>query len=123
MRLNVSGSPFFSWQIALDVLKAGGNAIDAAIAANAAQGLMEPVGNGIGGDLFAIVYHAATNQIVGLNGSGRSPRGQSWDEVRPSCGVASLLCPVAQSIALPPRVPCPPPPLLFPFPLCPFPSR
>jgi gamma-glutamyltranspeptidase / glutathione hydrolase len=66
------------------VLKAGGNAIDAAIAANAAQGLMEPVGCGIGGDLFAIVYHAGSNQVFGLNGSGRSPRGQTWEEVRAS---------------------------------------
>jgi len=69
-------------QIALDVLKAGGSAADAAIAANAAQGLMEPTGNGIGGDLFAIVYDAASNEVVGLNGSGRSPKGQSWEEVQ-----------------------------------------
>ena len=64
-------------QIALDVLKAGGNAIDAAIAANAAQGLMEPVGNGIGGDLFAIVWDAESQALYGLNASGRSPRSLS----------------------------------------------
>ncbi len=61
-------------QIALDVLKAGGSAVDAAIAANAALGLMEPVGCGIGGDLFAIVWDPKTKQMAGYNGSGRSPR-------------------------------------------------
>jgi len=60
-------------QIALDILKKGGNAIDAAIAANAALGLMEPTGNGIGGDLFAIVWDAKTKKLYGLNASGRSP--------------------------------------------------
>ena len=60
-------------QIALDILKAGGNAIDAAIAANAALGLMEPTGNGVGGDLFAIVWDASKEQLVGLNASGRAP--------------------------------------------------
>ena len=61
-------------QIALDILKKGGNAIDAAIAANAALGLMEPTGNGVGGDIFAIVWDAKTKQLYGLNGSGRSPK-------------------------------------------------
>lgn len=61
-------------QVALDVLKAGGSAVDAAIAANAALGLMEPTGNGIGGDLFAIVWDPATKRLHGYNGSGRSPR-------------------------------------------------
>ena len=60
-------------QIGLDILKKGGNAIDAAIAANAALGLMEPVGSGIGGDLFAIVWDAKTQKLYGLNASGRSP--------------------------------------------------
>jgi len=60
-------------QIALDVLKAGGSAVDAAIAANAALGLMEPVGCGIGGDLFAIVWDAEQGELTGLNASGRSP--------------------------------------------------
>jgi gamma-glutamyltranspeptidase/glutathione hydrolase len=60
-------------QIALDTLKAGGSAVDAAIAANAALGLMEPTGNGIGGDLFAIVWDAEEKELVGLNASGRAP--------------------------------------------------
>jgi gamma-glutamyltranspeptidase/glutathione hydrolase len=62
-------------QIAIDILKHGGNAIDAAIAANAALGLMEPTGCGIGGDLFAIVWDAKTQKLYGLNASGRSPLG------------------------------------------------
>ncbi|HEY4530700.1 MAG TPA: gamma-glutamyltransferase [Luteimonas sp.] len=60
-------------QVALDVMKAGGSAVDAAIAANAALGLMEPTGNGIGGDLFAIVWDPKTGRLHGYNGSGRSP--------------------------------------------------
>jgi gamma-glutamyltranspeptidase/glutathione hydrolase len=60
-------------QVALDILKQGGNAIDAAIAANAVLGLVEPTGNGIGGDLFAIIWDAKTEQLYGLNASGRSP--------------------------------------------------
>ena len=68
-------------QIALDVMKKGGSAVDAAIAANAALGLMEPTGNGIGGDLFAIVWDPETRQVYGLNASGRSPLGLSYDEM------------------------------------------
>ena len=60
-------------QIALDILKSGGSAVDAAIAANAALGLMEPTGNGIGGDLFAIVWDAQKKELTGLNASGRAP--------------------------------------------------
>lgn len=63
--------------IALDVMKRGGSAMDAAIAANAALGLMEPTGNGIGGDLFAIVWDPKTKKLHGYNGSGRSPRALS----------------------------------------------
>ncbi len=64
-------------QIALDILKAGGSAADAAIAANAALGLMEPTGSGIGGDLFAIVWDAEKEELTGLNGSGRAPKALS----------------------------------------------
>src|SRR5262245_48563505 len=62
-------------QIAVDILKSGGSAVDAAIAANAALGLMEPTGSGIGGDLFAIVWDPKTQRLHGYNGSGRAPEG------------------------------------------------
>jgi len=61
-------------QVALDILKKGGNAIDAAIAANAVLGVVEPTGCGIGGDLFAIIWSAEKGKLYGLNASGRSPR-------------------------------------------------
>jgi gamma-glutamyltranspeptidase/glutathione hydrolase len=61
-------------QIALDVLKQAAARVDAAIAADAALGLMEPTGSGIGGDLFAIVWDAKTKKLHGYNGSGRSPK-------------------------------------------------
>ena len=70
----VATSQPLATQIGLDVLKRGGTAVDAAIAANAALGLMEPTGNGIGGDLFAIVWDAKTKKLHGYNGSGRSPK-------------------------------------------------
>jgi gamma-glutamyltranspeptidase / glutathione hydrolase len=61
-------------QVALDILKKGGNAIDAAIAANAVLGVVEPTGCGVGGDLFAIIWSAEKKKLYGLNASGRSPR-------------------------------------------------
>ena len=66
-------------QIALDILKAGGSAVDAAIAANAALGLMEPTGCGIGGDLFAIVWDAEKQELTGLNASGRAPKAMTLE--------------------------------------------
>jgi gamma-glutamyltranspeptidase/glutathione hydrolase len=66
-------------QVALDVMQEGGNAIDAAIAANAVLGLVEPTGNGIGGDLFAIVWDAESEKLYGLNASGRSPKSLSLE--------------------------------------------
>ncbi|WMO14901.1 gamma-glutamyltransferase [Pseudoalteromonas piscicida] len=64
-------------QVAIEVLKQGGSAIDAAIAANAMLGLVEPTGCGIGGDLFAIVWDAKQQKLFGLNASGRSPKSLS----------------------------------------------
>lgn len=69
-------------QIALDVMKQGGSAVDAAIAANAALGLMEPTGSGIGGDLYAIVWSAKDKKLFGLNASGRSPKGLSLPQLQ-----------------------------------------
>ncbi|MFG0320296.1 MAG: gamma-glutamyltransferase [Planctomycetota bacterium JB042] len=81
---------------ALAVLKAGGSAVDAAIAANAVLALTEPTGCGLGGDLFAIVWDAETGTLRGLNGSGRSPRGMTLEWLR------------AQGIEkIPPRGPLP----------------
>lgn len=89
-------------QIALDVMRKGGTAVDAAIAANAALGLMEPTGNGIGGDLFAIVWDPTTGKLHGYNGSGRSPQGltRAWfDEQKmaliPSHGALPVTVPGA----------------------------
>jgi gamma-glutamyltranspeptidase/glutathione hydrolase len=69
-----AGSQPLATQAALDILKAGGNAIDAAIAANAVQGVTEPTGNGIGGDIFVMIWDAGTKKLYGYNGSGRSPK-------------------------------------------------
>jgi gamma-glutamyltranspeptidase/glutathione hydrolase len=69
-------------QVGIEILKRGGSAVDAAIAANATLGLMEPVSNGVGGDLFAIVYSAKENKLYGINGSGRSPLGLSYDQMK-----------------------------------------
>ncbi len=69
-------------EVGIDILKRGGSAVDAAIAANATLGLMEPVSNGIGGDLFAIVYSAKENKLYGINGSGRSPAGLSYEQMK-----------------------------------------
>ena len=76
-------------QIALDILKAGGSAVDAAIAANAALGLMEPTGCGIGGDLYAIVWDAEKGKLSGLNASGRSPAAMTIDYFREN-GIESI---------------------------------
>lgn len=70
----VASSQPLATQIGIDILKKGGTAVDAAIAVNAALGLMEPTGSGIGGDLFAIVWEAKTKKLYGLNASGRSPK-------------------------------------------------
>ena len=81
-------------QIAIDILKAGGSAVDAAIAANAALGLMEPTGNGIGGDLFAIIWDPKTQRLHGLNASGRSPKSRNLEQLRQQLGGATRIPPV-----------------------------
>ena len=78
----VATSQPLATQAGLEVLKDGGNAIDAAIAANAAIGLMEPTGNGIGGDLFALVWDAESEELYGLNASGRSPMNLSYETLQ-----------------------------------------
>ncbi|HYK80810.1 MAG TPA: gamma-glutamyltransferase, partial [Micropepsaceae bacterium] len=78
-------------QIAIDVLKKGGTAVDAAIAANAALGLMEPVSCGVGGDLFAIVWDPKTKRLYGYNGSGRSPKGRTLADMRRKLGGRSYV--------------------------------
>ncbi|MCL4714735.1 MAG: gamma-glutamyltransferase family protein [Hyphomonadaceae bacterium] len=92
-------------QTAIDVLRNGGTAVDAAIAANAMLGLVEPTGNGVGGDIFVIVWDPRTERLYGYNGSGRTPRGMSLAEMRrearrrgnpnavPSFGAASVSVP------------------------------
>ena len=98
----VASSHPLATQIGIDVLKKGGNAIDAAIAVNAALGLMEPTGCGIGGDLFAIVWDPKTKKLHGLNASGPSPQTLSLDfflennyEVIPYYGALSVSVPGA----------------------------
>lgn len=75
----VATSQPLATQVALDILKNGGNAVDAAIAANAMLGLVEPTGCGIGGDIYAIIWDAETKTLHGLNGSGRSPQSLTLD--------------------------------------------
>src|SRR6266853_793076 len=62
-------------QAGVRILERGGNAVDAAIATNAMMGVVEPMMNGIGGDLFVIVYDAKANKLYGLNASGWAPKG------------------------------------------------
>lgn len=73
-------------QIGLDVLKKGGSAVDAAIAANAALGVVEPNNGGIGGDLFAIIWSAKDHKLYGLNASGRSPKGLTYEALKTILG-------------------------------------
>jgi gamma-glutamyltranspeptidase/glutathione hydrolase len=86
-------------QAGLDMLKQGGTAVDAAIAVNACLGLMEPTANGLGGDLFAILWDPKTKQVVGLNASGRAPMALTADKVPPdSVGTVPLYSPYAWTV-------------------------
>ncbi len=78
----VASSHPLATQIGVEVLRAGGTAVDAAIAVNAALALMEPTGCGLGGDLFALVFDPGSGRLVGYNGSGRSPAGLSLEWLR-----------------------------------------
>lgn len=78
----VATSQPLATQVGLAILQSGGSAVDAAIGANAALGLMEPTGCGIGGDLFAIIWDAGTGRLHGLNASGRSPIGLSFGKLQ-----------------------------------------
>jgi len=88
---------------AVDILRKGGSAVDAAIAANACLGFLEPIACGVGGDCFVMLWDPKTRKVVGLNGSGRSPRGLSLETVRarakngtiPSFGAVSVSVPGA----------------------------
>lgn len=90
-------------QTAIDILRRGGSAVDAAIAANAVLGFVEPIACGIGGDAFAMLWDPRTRRVEGLNGSGRSPKGLSLQTVRsraqkgliPSFGAISVSVPGA----------------------------
>ena len=66
----------------VEILKAGGSAVDAAVCANAILGFGEPISCGVGGDCFVMLWDPKTRKVVGLNGSGRSPRGLSLAEQR-----------------------------------------
>ena len=68
--------------VAVDILRRGGSAVDAAIAASAVVGLVEPLDSGIGGDMFAIVWDPAAKKLVGLNASGAAPLGQTLAQLR-----------------------------------------
>jgi gamma-glutamyltranspeptidase/glutathione hydrolase len=78
----VAASQPLAARAGVQVLERGGNAIDAAIAANATIGLMEPTGNGMGGDLFALVYEAKSGRLYGLNASGWAPTGMTPELLR-----------------------------------------
>ncbi|MGH7731797.1 MAG: gamma-glutamyltransferase [Candidatus Eiseniibacteriota bacterium] len=86
-------------QAGIDILKQGGTAVDAAIAVNACLGLMEPTANGLGGDLFAVLWDPKAKQVVGLNASGRAPLALTADQVPPdSVGTIPLFTPYAWTV-------------------------
>lgn len=78
-------------QVAISILQQGGSAVDAAIAANATLGLVEPTGSGMGGDLFALIWDPKAQKVVGLNASGRAPKGQTLDDLVKRLGPAKMI--------------------------------
>src|SRR5260221_14376525 len=89
-------------QIGVSILAQGGNPIDAAVAANAAMGVFAPMANGMGGDLFAIVYEAKSGKLYGLNASGWAPAGLTPELLKhngmtemPQSGIYSVTVPGA----------------------------
>jgi gamma-glutamyltranspeptidase/glutathione hydrolase len=78
----VAAPQFLAAQAGVQALQAGGNAVDAAIAANAVMGVVQPYVNGMGGDLFAIVYIAKTGKLYGLNSSGWTPKALTIDYLK-----------------------------------------
>src|ERR1044072_1317010 len=78
----VAASQFLASQAGAKMLESGGNAVDAAIAANAVLGLTQPYVNGMGGDLFAIVYEAKSGKVYGLNSSGWTPKALTIDYLK-----------------------------------------
>ena len=87
-------------QVGATILAHGGNAVDAAIATNAAMGVVEPMMNGIGGDLFAIFYEAKTGKLYGLNASGWAPAKLSIDFLK-SEGITAMPQSGIQSVTVP----------------------
>jgi len=76
---------------AIEILKAGGSAVDAAVCANAVLGFGEPISCGIGGDCFVLMWDPASRKVLGLNGSGRSPKGLSLAEQRKRANAKGLI--------------------------------
>jgi gamma-glutamyltranspeptidase/glutathione hydrolase len=99
----VATSQAVASQAGAAILACGGSAVDAAIAANAALGVIEPMMNGVGGDLFAIVYDAKTKKLYGLNASGWAPKGMTVESLKakglvdamPVSGIDSVTVPGA----------------------------
>ena len=87
----VATSQTLASQAGAAILERGGSAVDAAIAANAALGVIEPMMNGVGGDLFAIVYDAKAQKLYGLNASGWAPKAMSLAALKAKAVSASTV--------------------------------
>src|SRR5512133_1237232 len=96
----VASSQFLASQAGAKVLENGGNAVDAAIAANAVLGLTQPYVNGIGGDLFAIYYEAKPGKVYGLNSSGWTPKALTIEHLKEK-GVTKIEARSVHTITVP----------------------